>query len=134
GNWLAAHLPVDIGFTWVLVGAPIAPVGGLLLLRLVLSLPRRALIGILLAGALFVLGAIGVETLNGRHLAARGWIVDNRCSSGWMLEEVVEMSGISSALAALISLFRGAADGGSYRRDPSVQGEAPVRTVPSPGA
>ena len=134
GNWLAAHLPVDIGFTWVLVGAPIALVVGLLLLRLVLSLPRRALIGILLGGALFVLGAIGVETLNGRHLAAMGWIVDNRYIYGTMLEELLEMSGVAIALAALISLFQRDAASGHYRLDPSVQQKAPVRTVPSPDA
>src|SRR5690625_4993391 len=38
GDVLAQHLPVEIGFTWVLVGAPIALVVGALLLRLVLSL------------------------------------------------------------------------------------------------
>ena len=130
GDRLAALLPFDVGFTWVLVGAPIALVIGLLLLRLVLSLPRRALIGILLGGALFLVGAVGVESLNGRHLAASDWMVDNRYIYGTMIEELLEMSGIALALAALISLFQHDAASGHYRLDPAVQRRAPRR----PGA
>ncbi|WP_263309639.1 hypothetical protein [Brachybacterium atlanticum] len=44
GDRLAALLPLDVGFTRVLVGGPIALVIGLLVLHLVLPLPRRALI------------------------------------------------------------------------------------------
>ena len=130
GDRLAALLPFDVGFTWVLVGAPIALVIGLLLLRLVLSLPLRALIGILLGGALFLVGAVGVESLNGRHLAASDWIVDNRYIYGTMIEELLEMSGIALALAALISLFQHDPASGHYRLDPAVQRRAPRR----PGA
>jgi hypothetical protein len=126
GGRLAALLPVDIGFTWVLLGAPIALAIGLLLLRLVLSLPRRARIGILLGGALFLVGAIGVESLNGRHLAAMDWIVDNRYIYGTMVEELLEMSGIAIALSSLISLFQHDAGSGHYRLDPSVQRRAPA--------
>lgn len=126
GDRLAALLPFDVGFTWVLVGAPIALVIGLLLLRLVLSLPRRALIGILLGGALFLVGAVGVESLNGRYLAASDWIVDNRYIYGTMIEELLEMSGIALALAALISLFQHDARSGHFRLDPAVQRRAPA--------
>jgi hypothetical protein len=121
GTWLAERLPFHVGFTWVLVGAPIALVIGLLLLRLVLSLPRRALIGILLGGATVLVGAIGVESLNGRHLAASDWVVDNRYIYGTMIEELLEMSGIAIALAALISLFQHDSASGHYRLDPQVQ-------------
>lgn len=127
GERIAEILPVDVGFTWVLVGAPFALVIGLLLLRLVLSLPRRALIGIVLGGALFLVGALGVESFNGRHLEAMDWIVDNRYIYGTMLEEMLEMSGIAVALAALISLFQHDATSGLYRLDPTVQ-----RRVPAP--
>ncbi len=85
----------------------------------------RTLIGILLGGALFLVGAIGVESLNGRHLAASDWIVDNRYIYGTMLEELLEMSGIALALAALISLFQHDAASGHYRLDPAVQQGAP---------
>lgn len=126
GERIAEILPVDIGFTWVLIGAPVALVLALLLLRLVLSLPRRALVGTLLGGALFLLGALGVESLNGRHLQSMDWIVDNRYIYGSMLEELLEMSGIAIALASLISLFQHDSTSGRYRLDPAVQRRDPV--------
>lgn len=125
GERIAEILPVDIGFTWVLIGAPIALVIGLLLLRLVLSLPRRALAGIFLGGALFLLGALGVESLNGRHLQSMDWVVDNRYIYGTMLEELLETSGIAIALASMISLFQHDASSGHYRLDPAVQRRDP---------
>ena len=94
-----------------------------------LSLPRRALIGILLGGALFLVGAVGVESLNGRHLATSDWIIDNRYIYTTMLEELLEMSGIAVALAALISLFQHDARSGHHRLDPAMQRRAPAPTA-----
>lgn len=94
-----------------------------------LLLPRRALIGILLGGALFLMGAVGVESLNGRHLAASDWIVDNRYIHTTMLEELLEMSGLAVALAALISLFQHDARSGHHRLDRAVQRRAPAPTA-----
>lgn len=71
-----------------------------------------------------------MESLNGRHLAASDWIVDNRYIYGTMIEELLEMSGIALALAALISLFQRDPASGHYRLDPAVQRRAPRR----PGA
>ncbi|MFE7604773.1 hypothetical protein ACFU1Q_06360 [Brachybacterium paraconglomeratum] len=90
-----------------------------------LSLPRRALIGILLGGALLLVGAVGVDSLNGRHLAASDWMVDNRYIYGTMLEELLEMIGIAVALGALISLFQHDARSGHHRLDPAVQRREP---------
>src|SRR5690625_775722 len=76
GDVLAQHLPVEIGFTWVLVWAPIALVVGALLLRLVLSLPRRATLGVLLGGALFLTGAVGIRSEeHTSELQSRGHLV-----------------------------------------------------------
>ena len=121
GDRIAAMLPVEVGFTWALVGAPIALMIGLLLLRLVLSLPRRATWGILLGGALFLVGAVGIETLNGNHLAAMDWMVDNRYIYGTMLEELCEMSGIAIAIAALLSLVQRNEALGQLRLDPALR-------------
>lgn len=90
-----------------------------------LLLPRRALIGILLGGALFLVGAVGVKSLNGRHLAASDWIVDNRYIYTTMLGELLEMSGIAVPLAALISLFQHDARSGHHRLDPAMQRREP---------
>jgi len=121
GDMLAQHLPVEIGFSWVLVGAPIALVVGALLLRLVLSLPRRATVGILLGGTLFLAGAIGVETINGRILLANDMVVNNAYIYSTMVEELLEMSGVAVALSALVSLIQHDAGRGVLRLDPAVQ-------------
>src|SRR5690606_4926639 len=99
-------LPVTIGFSWVLLGAPIALVIVLLLLRLVLSLPPRARNGLFLGGALFLAGAVAVETLNGRILVGNDGIVNNAYIYSTMLEELLEMSGIAVAFASLLSLIQ----------------------------
>src|SRR5690625_4791130 len=114
-------LPVEIGFTWVLVGAPIALVVGALLLRLVLSLPRRATLGVLLGGALFLTGAVGIETINGRILVANDMVVDNAYIYSTMVEELLEMSGVAVALSPLVSLIQYDAGRGVLRLDPAVQ-------------
>src|SRR5699024_9387011 len=60
GDVLAQHLPVEIGFTWVFVGAPLALVVGALLLRLVLSLPRSATLSCRLCSAPVLSCVIGI--------------------------------------------------------------------------
>lgn len=124
GNWIAERLPVDLGFTWVLIGAPLALLIVLLLARLVLALPARARTGIILGGALFVAGALGVEFVNGRVLESAGWVVDNTYLYGTMVEELLEMSGIAVALAALLSLFQHSPDRGAVRLDPALRARA----------
>ena len=111
------RLPFDLGF---LLGAPIALVVGLLLLRLVLALPARARNGLILGGALFLAGAIGVESLNGRILAGNEHIVNNPYIYGTMLEELLEMSGVAVALASLLSLLQRDPRNGMLRIDPQV--------------
>ena len=125
GNWIAERLPFDIGFTWVLIGAPIGLVVVALLARVVLSLPARARNGILLGGALFITGAIGVEFVNGMVLQRADWFVNNTYIYGTMVEELLEMSGVAIALASVISLFQHDAERGVLRLDPAVQAEAP---------
>ncbi|WP_345080172.1 hypothetical protein [Brachybacterium paraconglomeratum] len=117
---LFERLPFDLGFSWVLLGAPIALVIGLLLLRLVLALPARARNGLILGGALFLLGAIGVESVNGMILAGNDHIVDNAFIYGTMVEELLEMSGVAVAFASLLSLFQHDARNGTLRLDPTV--------------
>lgn len=120
GNRIAEHLPFDPGFTWVLLGAPIALMIGLLLLRLVLSLPARARNGLILGGVLFLLGAIGAESMNGMILAGNGHIVNNAFIYGTMLEEMLEMSGVAVALASLVSLIQREPASGMLRLDPAL--------------
>lgn len=117
---LLERLPFDLGFSWVLFGAPIALVIGVLLLRLVLALPARARNGLFLGGVLFLLGAIGVESMNGMILAGNDHIVNNAYIYGTMLEELLEMSGVAVAFASLLSLFQHDARNVMLRLDPAV--------------
>jgi len=132
-NRLLERLPFELGFSWVLLGAPIAVAIGALLLRLVLTLPARARNGLFLGGTLFLAGAIGVESLNGMILLADGGIVTNAFIYGTMLEELLEMSGIAIAFASLLSLVQHDAASGALRLDPSVLPAAvPARSQPEP--
>lgn len=117
---LLERLPFNLGFSWVLFGAPIALVIGLLLLRLVLSLPARARNGLILGGLLFLLGALGAESMNGMILARNEHIVNNAFIYGTMLEELLEMSGVAVAFASLVSLVQREPSSGMLRLDPAL--------------
>ena len=124
GGWLADRLPFDVGFTWVLVGAPIALVIGALLLRLVIGLPSRARAGLLVGGGVFAVGAVGDESINGLILKRRSGFVDNTYIYGTMVEELCEMSGLAIALASVLSLVQRHTGHGVWRLDPQVTGLA----------
>jgi len=63
------HLRIFSGFTgffaarWVLAAIPIVVVCFLLLIPFFLYLPRRTSVGLILSGAVFVLGAVGMEMI-----------------------------------------------------------------------
>lgn len=105
GFVLREYLPFYVPFPWLTVGVPLALLVGLLLLPLVLSLPRRTTTGILSAGALFLTGAVGVELMSGYVLAGNAWMVDWKYILVTLIEETLEMLGISLAVASLLSLF-----------------------------
>lgn len=128
---LLERLPFDPGFSWVVLGAPIAVVIGLLLLRFVLALPSRVRNGLILGAVLFLLGAIGVESVNGMILAGNDHIVNNAFLYGTMLEELLEMSGVAIAFSSLLSLFQQDARSGVLRLDPAV---LPAPTTPEASA
>lgn len=115
GGRIALLLPFEVGFTWVIPGIAIATVLVLLLLRLVLSLPPSVRNGIICAGAVFVSGAVVVETLGGNWLNAHGMT--------WhfflmvLVEETLEMAGVALCLASLLHLleYRRVDGGTAYR-------------------
>src|SRR5699024_3258311 len=106
GDVLAQHLPVETGFTWVLVGAPIALVAGGPLPRLALSRPRRAPLGVLLGAAPCLPGAIGIAPISGRILLANDTVVNNAYIYSPMVGELLELSGVAVGLSALVSLIQ----------------------------
>jgi hypothetical protein len=86
---------------WVVPGMIAVMIVGLLLVSFLRSLPRSIAIGYLLAGVLFVGGAIGVEMVSGA-------VADGRGRESWMyvmvvsVEELFEMAGL--AVLAGVSL------------------------------
>lgn len=110
GNAIAEHLPVHLGFTWVIPGAVIALAVVALLIRLVLNLPRGPRLGLLLAGAVFMIGAVGVESLSGLYIG--------RETLPWqfflltLIEETLEMTGEALAVASLLHLVAHRSAGG----------------------
>lgn len=128
GFVLRDYLPFYVPFPWLVVGVPLALVTGLLLLRLVLSLPRRVTMGIFAAAAIFLGGAVGFELLSGYVLASQDWIVNSRYVLVTLIEETLEMLGIGLAVASLLSLLERDRATGSWRVAPSaVEAKRPPR-------
>lgn len=103
GNGLARFIPLELGFTWVIPGALIAVLIVLSLLRMVLSLPRASRTALLAAGAVFVGGGVGVETLSG--LFIQGETLPWQFFLFTLIEETMEMTGIALGIAALVHLI-----------------------------
>lgn len=116
GNELGRHLPLQLGFTWVIPGVLIAGLIGLSLLRMVLGLPRSSRAGLLAAGIIFVGGGVGVETLSGFFV--QGDTLPWQFFLLTLVEETLEMTGIALGVAALAHLiaYRHSADGSTAFR------------------
>jgi hypothetical protein len=96
----------DVGgllhYTWVIPGALFVVIVGLAFLKFLLALPRRIGIQFVIAGAVFVGGAIGVELAGGWYASTHG--------SGNLpyrllatLEESCEMAGVIIFIDALLA-------------------------------
>ncbi|TRW43697.1 hypothetical protein [Georgenia yuyongxinii] len=94
GPLLGAVLSVPV-VPWVVIAVALAMTFCLLMLPLLLSLPRPTALAMVLAGVLFVLGAAGVEAVEGL-LPAGGLDLPN------LVEEVLEMVGSALFLVALV--------------------------------
>lgn len=104
GDWLRPYVPVDVHYSWVIPGTAIAIVVALVLLRLVLKLRRPAMIGILAGGAIFLLGALVIETITGLVHREAGYM-STLYTSLTYVEEFFEVLGITVAIIAAASLF-----------------------------
>jgi hypothetical protein len=88
-------------FAWVIPGALIALFFAVWFLRFILHLPPSTRSGVLLAGVLFVGGAVGVEVFEGHHAALHG--SDNLIFDAYvLLEETLEMAGLTVFISALL--------------------------------
>lgn len=109
-------------YAWVLPGAAATVLVVLLLLRLVLSLPTASRNGLLVGGALFVVGAIGFELLESLTTAVQaGHVVTIVLTT---VEETLEMTGVVLCVASVLHLFEHTADGGTAAVRLSAMGPA----------
>ncbi|MBV0892978.1 hypothetical protein KTN05_14155 [Paracoccus sp. Z118] len=95
-----------LGFAWVVPALALVVVLGVAFSRFLLALPRRSAGLFLLAGAIFVGGAVGVEMLGADHWTRHGW--DNAAYSLLAtLEESLEMTGLMVLLHATLGVLAG---------------------------
>jgi hypothetical protein len=98
----ALNLPRWLWAGWVLLGGLFVLVVGLVYLRFLLDLPAKTRAHILVAGALYVGGAVGMETFASEHLYRDG--ADLLYKLAMVApEEFMEMMGIVLFLYALSS-------------------------------
>lgn len=106
GSRIGDALPVDIfSYRWVLAGLVIVLLVALLLSPLMMLVPRQILVGYLIAGALFLLGAVVVETIGGfteRHFGKVTWHLMLLIQ----IEEWLEMVGVALAVAVTAAMIR----------------------------
>lgn len=105
GDRVAPYLPFDTFYNWVIPGAVIALIVGILLIRLVLALHRRVAVALIISAVLFLLGALVIET-------ATGFVhrEDQGMSTTYLVlmyvEETCELLAVAGAAVALSSMFR----------------------------
>lgn len=90
-----------LNFAWVLVGIPFALMMGVIFLPFVLALPRHITILFLLAGGIYVGGAVGIESIS-----ANIWYENDgptlTFSTVGAVEEFFEMTGVSLMIYGLL--------------------------------
>lgn len=101
-----------LAFAWVVPGIATVLLVGLAFARFLLALPGRSAMSFLLAGLLYVGGAIGVEMIGANFWWSNGW--DNVAYSLLAtLEETLEMAGLIVLLHATLGVLAG--PGGALR-------------------
>ncbi|MBB1020189.1 hypothetical protein G6030_02580 [Dietzia sp. E1] len=105
GDRIAPHLPFDTFYNWVIPGAVLALIVGGVLIRLVLALRRPVALSLIAAAAIFLTGALVIESLTGlvdREMGATSTLY----LTLMYIEETFELVGVASAAVALSSMFR----------------------------
>ncbi|MDO5645743.1 MAG: hypothetical protein Q4G21_08685 [Dermabacter sp.] len=105
GDLLVPLLPFDpFSYTWVVGGIIAIVIVATVLIPLAIRLPRTVLVGLVVAGAMFVLGAVVVETVGGH-------VQDRVGPETWPVlalihvEEALEYFGVVLAIAAVASML-----------------------------
>lgn len=90
-------------FTWVLPGGILVFVFALSYLRFLFHLPRKVAVLFAVAGATYVLGALGMEMISGNYYGTHNRPQDQIYALLTTIEEVLEMVGVAILIHALAS-------------------------------
>ena len=111
-TWVRGPSPQSFFVSWVLVYGFVVVAVALVFGRFVLKLPSEIRRLIIIAGVIYVVGAMGFEELSGVYLTTHG----GHCGVGYYLstfvEETLEMTGIVTLIYALLSYAAKYAGGG----------------------
>jgi hypothetical protein len=91
--WKRVHVTGIFHYAWVILALPLVVLFGIYNLRFLRSLPTRIRNGFIVAGAVFVGGALGLEMVEGQIASTLG-DTSTVMQVARTLEEVLEMSGI----------------------------------------
>ncbi|WP_459947213.1 multidrug transporter [Desulfocastanea catecholica] len=81
-------------YSWVIPGLAIVCLLGIIFIRFLLHLPAKTRIRFLIAGTMYIGGAIGFEMIGGRYLVLQGGNQTLTYSTISTLEESLEMAGL----------------------------------------
>ena len=104
GDRMAEALGIEVQFAWAIPGAVLALGVVALLWRLVWSLPRTARALLIAGGAVFLLGALVLETISGQIMLRFDGVVTWHQHLVTHFEELCEMLGLSLAIAGILRL------------------------------
>lgn len=94
---------------WVIPAAIIVLILGLFFLKFLMHLPKNIMISFLIAGFVYVLGAVVIEGISGIYLADHGLLYEEQDFNYSMivsLEELLEMAGVILFIRALLLFIK----------------------------
>ena len=128
GDRLRPYVPFEPHYSWIIPGAIIAIVVVALLIRVVWALRPGITLTLVVAGVVFLAGALVIETWTGFVQRDAGGEFTGLYMVLSHLEETLELVGVSLAIIALASMFRVRRRAGAlsvrfdgYRSSPSVK-------------
>jgi hypothetical protein len=128
----AFHTGGLLAFGWQILAAPLVIIVGLLFLRFVLHLPSGTRNLFMLAGVLYVGGALVVDAISASQVPASGELTLSYLAIG-TLEELLEMLGMIVFIYALLSYIAAMHYEYAFRSRPAPVSEHPASAIAEGG-